>query len=278
MNLAVLENPAGEIAQGLTGRDYLSYSQVSTYQSCPLRWYFQYVAQRPHERVGSSLVFGSAIHAAIEHCYRAVLEDAPVPGLDALLETFDEAWHSSARAPIQFGKSETAESLRRLAGRMLKAFLDSNLISQGCTILAIEEEVRASYIPNVPDLLARVDLIFLTEEALVIRDFKTSRSSWTEAKVAEAAPQLVLYGDLAVPLAQAYGDRPVRLEFCVLTKTQRPQVEVFSVESNADPLRRTRRIIERVWSAMQGGHLYPNPTPQNCSSCPFQRACRDWCD
>ena len=161
---------------------------------------------------------------------------------------------------------------------MLTAFLDSGLIHLEGAILGVEEEIRSPYIPDVPDLLARVDLIILTEDALVIRDFKTSRSSWNEAKVAEAAPQLVLYGDLAAPLAEEYGARPVRLEFCVLTKTLSPQVEVFAVESEVGPLARSRRIIEQVWAAMRAGHIYPNPSALNCSACPFQRACRDWCD
>jgi hypothetical protein len=60
MNLPVLANPANEIARSMTARDYLSYSQVSTYQACPLKWYFQYVAGLPPEQVAASLVFGGA--------------------------------------------------------------------------------------------------------------------------------------------------------------------------------------------------------------------------
>ena len=33
----------GEIAKQLTGRDYLSYSAISTYQRCPLKYLFAYV-------------------------------------------------------------------------------------------------------------------------------------------------------------------------------------------------------------------------------------------
>jgi putative RecB family exonuclease len=278
MRLAVLDNPANAIAEGLTGRDYLSHTQVTTYQACPLRWYFQYVAALPHEQVGSGLVFGGAIHAAIEHHYQAAMADEPLPTLDRLLEVFDEAWQADAKAPIQFGKGETAESLRSLASKMLAAFLESDASEPRGTVLGIEEEIRSLYIPEVPDLLARIDLITLTGEALVIRDFKTARNRWTADKAAESAAQLVLYGDLAAPIAEAYGDRPVRMEFVVLTKTQSPRVEVFPVKGDAGQLARSRRVIARVWQAMQAGHIYPNPTPLNCSYCPFQRACRNWCD
>jgi hypothetical protein len=206
------------------------------------------------------------------------MADDPLPDFDQLLKVFDEAWQGDARAPIQFGKEETAASLRELAGRMLGAFLGSNTCDPGGTILGIEEEIRTEYLPGIPDLLARVDLIFLTDDALVIRDFKTARSRWTASKLADAAVQLVLYSDLALPMAQAYGDRPVRLEFVVLAKTKSPQVEVLTVEPDRQALVRLRRVIEQVWAAMRAGHVYPNPSVMNCSSCPFQRACRDWCD
>lgn len=58
-------NPANAIAEVITGRDHLSWSQITTYQQCPLRWHFLYIEQRPRERVSASLVFGGAIHAVL---------------------------------------------------------------------------------------------------------------------------------------------------------------------------------------------------------------------
>jgi len=43
----------------------VSYSQISTYLNCPLRYRFQYVENRPQERISIALPFGSAIHMAI---------------------------------------------------------------------------------------------------------------------------------------------------------------------------------------------------------------------
>lgn len=41
-------------------RDYLSYSAITTYQGCPLRYYFRYIAGLPERIVSSNLVFGAA--------------------------------------------------------------------------------------------------------------------------------------------------------------------------------------------------------------------------
>ncbi|MCP4594600.1 MAG: PD-(D/E)XK nuclease family protein [bacterium] len=48
------------IALERTGRDYISYSSISTYQRCPLKYYFGYVVGLEPEFVSSSLIFGGA--------------------------------------------------------------------------------------------------------------------------------------------------------------------------------------------------------------------------
>ena len=80
-----------QIARSLTGRDYLSFSQIRTFQTCPLKWHFQYVRGLAPEFTSSSLLFGSSIHAAIERYYRAQLHGEALPTLSQLLAAFDKA-------------------------------------------------------------------------------------------------------------------------------------------------------------------------------------------
>ncbi len=117
----------------------------------------------------------------------------------------------------------------------------------------------------------------LTNDALVVRDFKTSKSSWTASKVAESASQLLLYAELASDIAGAFGGVPIRLEFTVLSKHKQPRIESHVVDADGTQLARTKRVVKRVWDAMKAGHVYPNPSPMNCSTCPHQQACRVWC-
>ncbi len=77
------ENPANETARKLTGRDYVSWSALSTFRQCPLKYFFRYVAGLSEESVSAALVFGSGIHAAVEDVYRAVLAGAAKPTRDA---------------------------------------------------------------------------------------------------------------------------------------------------------------------------------------------------
>src|SRR5882724_7854772 len=66
-------------------RDYLSFSAVSTFQSCPLRYYFRYIRNLPDECVAASLVFGSSIHAAVQMHFEQLLAGFAAPDLATLL-------------------------------------------------------------------------------------------------------------------------------------------------------------------------------------------------
>jgi ATP-dependent helicase/DNAse subunit B len=48
------------------GRDYLNYSAISLFQACPLRFYFKYILGLPEETIAASLLFGQAVHAAVQ--------------------------------------------------------------------------------------------------------------------------------------------------------------------------------------------------------------------
>jgi hypothetical protein len=50
-----------EVAERLTGRDYVSFSAISTYQSCPLRYFF--LCGWPHKKnyVVSRVMWRSAV-------------------------------------------------------------------------------------------------------------------------------------------------------------------------------------------------------------------------
>jgi len=265
-----------DVASRLTGRDYLSPSAIGTYQSCPLKFFFRYVAGLEPEFVSSSLVFGSAIHAAIQRHFTAVFEGLPLPSLDELLQVYDDAWKSRAETTIRFGKNETVEGLRDLATRMLEAFQRSDVAKLDSGLLGVEEEFRGPVIKECPDIFGRVDLLVKDADGVRIIDFKTSRSRWNQAKVQQAAQPMLLYAELVKPLATGCGQQTIKLTWCVLTKTKEPSVELFSMTPDKHDMARTKAVVQRVWKAIGDKHFYPAPSSMNCSSCPFSTACRKW--
>jgi putative RecB family exonuclease len=252
--------------------DHISYSAISTFQACPLRFYFRYVLGLPEKTIASSLVIGSALHRAVQYHFERLLMGDADTDLDALLGVFQDAWEEYPQEKIAFGAGENRDVLGRLTDRLLATFLKSDFAHPKGVILGVEEELRGEVVPGCPDLLARVDLIVDTGRELVVSDFKSSRSAWNGYKVEDSALQLLLYSELVKPLA----DKPIKLSFAVLTKTKLPVLTVHDVALDDHEVDRTKRIVERVWNAIQSEHYYPNPSPLTCGSCPFRQPCRAW--
>ncbi len=266
-------NPVNEVAKKLTGRDYISWSAISTFRTCPLKYKFRYIDGLPEESVSSALVFGTGIHTAVEQHFQAQLAGDPKPDLNALLFAYRSAWLPHEPDTIQFGSKETRESLDDLAARMLTAFLSSPAASVQGRVLGVEEEVRGELIPGVPDLYGRVDLLTEGSDSLLITDIKTSRGKWSQEQVEDSGEQLLLYSHLASEIAPG---KKIATRFLVLTKTKEPVVEEHVREVEPAAVKRTLAGVERVWRAIESGVFYPAPSVMSCSSCGYRAACRAW--
>ena len=266
-------HPANEVAKKLTGRGYLSWSAISTFRQCPLKYRFKYVDNLPEQGVSSSLVFGVAIHAAVEQFYQAQLSGDLQPDVEKLLYTFRSAWLPHDPDAITFGAKETRESLDELAARMLTAFLASPAASVQGRVLGVEEEIRGMLIEGVPDLYGRVDLLTEDSDSLVVTDIKTSRGKWSQEQVEDSGEQLLLYSHLASEIAPG---KKLKTRFLIVTKTKEPVVEEHVHEVEPAAVKRTLAGVERVWRASESGVFYPAPSTMSCSGCGYRAACRAW--
>ena len=288
--------------ESMTGRRHLSWSQLTSFRGCPRKWHFSHVEGRSPAFVPSSLVLGSAFHAAVQRHYTAALDD-DVAGAEDLMDAFDAAWTAETAGvdrPVRFGRGEDAASLRAQGRAMLGAFLSSELAEIGtdkCAnaevppasptrLIAIEETLAGTLDPRLPHWLARIDLAWLDERGLHLLDFKTSRSKWSDEQVDASADQLRLYRVLA---EQAWPNEAVHLHFGVVTKTKSPTVQHLVAEepigiseatdashvsttTGGDAARLTELALP-VWHAMDAGVDFTNPNPMNCAGCGYRSIC-----
>jgi putative RecB family exonuclease len=275
--LPVLEprstNPANEIAKKLTGRDYVSWSAISTFRTCPLKYKFRYIDGLPEESVSAALIFGSGIHTAVEQHFQAILSGDPKPDIDRLMFAYRSALLPHDPDAIQFGSSETRASLDALATRMLTAFLSSPAASVQGRVLGVEEEIRGMLVKGMPDLYGRVDLLTEDSDSLVITDIKTSRGKWSAEQVEDSGEQLLLYSHLASEISPG---KKLKTRFLIVTKTKEPVVEEHVREVEPTAVKRTLAGVARVWRAIESGVFYPAPSVMSCSSCGYRAACRGW--
>ena len=273
-NTTPTTNSPNNIAESITGRPYLSWSQIGSFRSCPRAFAFRYVEQVEPAFVSSNLLHGGAIHAALQAHFEHRMIGTDLPLAD-LVTAYREAWHQrldqQGDVPVRYNRGEDAESLTDGAGKLLEAFLASPLAEPAGSIIGIEETLTGPLAADLPDLLAIVDLIVADGDGLRITDFKTSRSKWGDAKVSEAAEQLRLYQVMSDSLSE--DGTNIHLTFGVLVKTKTPSVQVLDVPhsaANADHLAHT---IRPVWRAMQLGIDYTNPSLAGCTGCPYRHRC-----
>jgi len=263
-----------ELARSITGRDYLSWSQATSYLMCPRAFAFKYVEGMEPEFTPSSLVFGGALHDCLAEHHRAQLEGVPVPTVEDHRERVDAAL-SSAEPELRLGASETHDSLIDLTGRMLEAFLASEFSTPTGEVVAIEEHCRGVISDQLPPIEGYVDLVTLHGGVLTITDYKSSRTAWNESKVRESAGQLLLYSMLQSDGSDS-SDGSCRLQFVTLTKAKKPVVEAHSVTPSEAQREATVTQLEEIWRGISAGSFPARPGWQ-CSTCPFGGRCEHAC-
>src|SRR5260221_10371713 len=101
--------------------EHLSWSKLQTYSACPKKFFLAYLRRAPAERKSAALVFGGAIHSAIETIHEARISGAPLPSLEMLTAAFDAAWNEQVKdgVPLHYSKGESAGVQRALDFKML---------------------------------------------------------------------------------------------------------------------------------------------------------------
>lgn len=261
---------AEDEALSITGRPYISWTQVASYQLCPRAFAFRYVDHAQPDFVPSSLLFGSAMHEAFAKVHECEMEGLESPCSDDLAAKVTQALDATS-LPVKYSKGESTESLHELGQRMVDAFLASRESKPDGQPVCIEDRVSGVIDSQIPPIEGKVDFVRLTKDGLVLRDYKTSRTRWNADKVEEAAPQLRLYA--TIMNQQLHGWRTIdALEFVTVTKAAKPIVTLHSVELRRESLQACIDQIGAVWEGIRKS-VFPTRPGWPCKSCPFTSRC-----
>jgi putative RecB family exonuclease len=249
--------------------DHLSYSQLSTYLTCPLRYKLQYVDQIPPAFKSAALAFGSAIHEAVGAFYQEhLLGDSLRP--DQMLDVYREAWRNGDDAEIHFFNGDSESKLIEKAGHMLKVFHEA--FDPSIAVIGVEEFFEFS-IGYLPPFCGYIDLIEQNEEGqITVADLKTAARKPTNGSVHQNL-QLTAYS-VGV---EALGFTPdeVNLRLDVLTKTKDPQMVRLETMRTAEERNRFIKLVRHVWNAIEREAFFPKQD-WHCQQCPFSEHCAQW--
>ena len=231
----------------------LSYSAISTYETCPAKFRFQYEDRVPR---GSSpaLAFGDSLHRALHRFHNRPVPVAP--SLEELWAMLEDEWVSDG-----FGE-ESEERLYRQHGREVLARYHRENADQYRIPAALEFQFRIE-VEGIPlqGTIDRMDR--LPGGGYEIIDYKTNRRLPPKA-VIERDLQLSIY---ALAAREVWGIEPERLTLYYLLPGER----ITTTRSN-DDIHALRKRIATVAERIAAGKFEPRDNPL-CNWCDFQHLC-----
>lgn len=253
--------------------DHFSFSSMSTAQQCLRKWRFHYIDKAHPEFLSSSLLFGIAVHTAVQSAHQTRLNGRQ-PGMQTVMEAYEESWKETASdQDIRFGKNEDAAKMRDMARSLFGQFLEQ--VEPGLDrILAIEEQLSLTIPGMWVPVVGRLDLLTETDDCLIVVDTKTARNSFTD-KVPVATGQLALYAEAMSPMASEL-DKPFKGRFVVFRKLKSPKIEVVDVPVRATEKAHAVAMVKSWWqliTAAEKANAFPqNPGPF-CKGCQYKDRC-----
>lgn len=246
---------------------HLSYSQINTYMTCPLRYYFQYVEQIPPAFTAVSLAFGSAIHEAVAAFYQSRLEGDELR-LDQMLGVYRDTWRS--KEGVKFFNGDSENSLLLKAEQMLTVFHEA--VDPSVTIVGVEEFFELP-LGGLPPFHGYIDLIEESADGTVtIVDLKTASKKLTDANV-HGNMQLTAYSLGSEILG--FNPDALSLRLDVLTKTKTPEMVKCCTSRTENDRLRFIKLVYQVWNGIEQGVWFPRED-WHCGQCAWMADCQKW--
>lgn len=236
--------------------NFLSFSQIDTFQTCPLQYRYRYF-QRIPTLPSATLTFGTTIHNTLRDFYRL-----KKPSQKNLLALYAQNWSSQG-----FKDQDHEQKVKNKGARMLKRFYQHEYEPKNLPI-ALEQ----SFVVKISDDLklgGRFDRIDRHGDQLEIIDYKTGRV-WEQKRVDQSL-QMTVYA-LAATNRGVYHQRPenIILSFYFLQTGEKKKTQ-----RSATDLEKGRQEIAKVGDQINHSDFTAKPGLW-CRFCDFRLLCEAW--
>jgi RecB family exonuclease len=278
LTIVTLEPDALDEAEGVY---HHSYSALHTYASiCSLQYRFKYIDRLPQERIGATLVFGSAMHEALHAIDGELAKGRPPQAKQALavLRSYLEKAYGNRNVPVVSTQGDGLEDLFGEGVRLLEYY--ASVLPSGEVPLELSRSFKVPLFDAGGEALPRplrgeLDRWVRTKDGRVgIGDWKTSDRRWSKRKVAQddQATAYFLGGE------HILGRRPDFFRYELILKTKEPEVERYPAVRTAVHTRRFVKKVQELDKAIKSGIFLPNDDSFACPTCPFRNVCEKWQD
>ena len=241
----------------------LSFTQIDTYQLCPLKYKYQYVLKIPTNPAGQASL-GTTVHNALEQFYSEFINNKNIKK-ERLLQLFEESW-----IPVGY-TSKSDESNSKKEGRNMLANYFKTFHSKTLKILDLEKSFKIK-IGSGEDVFinGKIDRLDSTsQDGIEIIDYKTGKLQ--EEKKLKNSLQLSIYL-LAATDKGLYNKKlsDVSLTFYYLQANQK-----ITVDQTEETLQKAKENILEAVENIKSEKFKPKKGPA-CDFCQFKMICEAW--
>ena len=251
-----------------------SHSRLSTYEHCPLKFYYQYVAKVkvPEGRTSAEAFMGSRVHEALEKLYKDAQFGKTDP-LEGILEFYRNRWQQEWSEEVEIVKEGLEEAdFQRMGAKCLEQYYRRYSPFDQSKTIATEHRILARLDEGGEyKLQGFVDRIAVSGRDYEIHDYKTNRRLREQHEL-DSDRQLALY---QLGVQQAWPDAE-RIEliwhFLVFDKEMRSNRTRTQLESVK---KKTIKLIDEIEFAKEGDRFHAHKS-ELCDYCEYKAMCPEW--
>jgi len=239
--------------------NYLSYSQINTFDTCPLQYRYRYIQRIPMPP-SSAAIFGEVIHKTLKDFYQQAYEKKQTK--KDLLVILEKNWIDEGYASKAHEKR-----MKKEAERMLKKFYD-----KGYDPDRLPKYLEQQFVIKAKQGLrigGRIDRIDEIKSGMEIIDYKTGKV--IDQKELDKSLQMSVYA-LAATDPGVLGQNPedVVLSFYFLDKGEKK-----STSRTKEQLVKAKKEIVEKAKEIEKSKFEPTPGVW-CDFCEYRLICEAW--
>lgn len=257
--------------------DHISISQLNEWLGCQQQYAYHRIEKLPACDLSGAMIFGSAVHTAIEAYYKGRILAKEV-GLVEMTQVFELYVHETEQESIINWKS-TKETEIEKAKKIFEVFLEGQTWNRP---LEVEKMIRLEIEGLEVPLIGRIDLIEEDPRTgeIIIVDFKTAaakpylNSGGGVINDIDGNDQLTAYGIWAQKEFPEHGIG-MRLDF--LVKTKEPSYLKLKTSRSEAQESALMESLRRTWNQInmaRAGVISPVAVRSfRCSGCGYRNIC-----
>jgi putative RecB family exonuclease len=240
--------------------DHYSYTQLSTFLQCPLKYKYHYLEGWAEREDKASLAFGRVFQMAVESQFL----------VDDSVQFFTQHWAKLKDVPLEYANGDSWEKMLEQGQALLERFRDDQRVQIEDGRVDFQIKIRRALPWSERHFLAYIDAIGWVDGIHSLIEWKTSTQCYPESlpRMLELDPQLVCYSWVAQ-----------KQEVCLVNfiRKKRPEIQYLHARIRKRQWRAFSQTLDMLVSEMEAGHFYPRSGiryPNNqCLNCGYLGLC-----